>query len=89
MSTIKGTTKSGLEYEIDPAGMTDMRVLDALEELSDGNPAGMSRLVKLMFDPQAKKALYAHCSEKDGRVDPQRVGTEVFEIIDAIKNGKN
>lgn len=86
---IQGTTKSGFEYSYEAEKLNDMRVIDALNECAEGNLIGMSQLAKLILSAGEKDKLYSLHKEEDGRIDPQGVVADLFEIVGATRNGKN
>ena len=86
---IKGKTESGFAFEIDETCVNDMRVLDAMVEVEDGNLGGAVRLVNLVFDKQQKKALYAFCADEKGRVDIEKCTRTVFEVLEFDGETKN
>jgi hypothetical protein len=89
MAVIQGTTASGFSYSIEPEKMNDMRVLDALTDVSEGNPAGLSQLIRLLLTPEEKDELYRVNTLEDGRIDPKGVSKDLFEAINSTRNGKN
>lgn len=81
---IKGTTKSGFEFEVDEKMVTNIQVLEALADIEDENIIALPRLIKLMFSKEDKKRLYAHCNN-----DTETVIKEVFEIFGYSGETKN
>ena len=90
---IKGTTKSGFEFEISENVGDDMELVDAMADcLGTDNLkklTGLSKvLTKLLGDN--KPALYDHVRAKDGRVPTKALEAEVTEMFTAIgAAGKN
>ena len=62
---IKGKTKSGFEFCINPDDLDDMRFIDALASLDKNNFIAMSEVADFMFDKEQKKAIYAHLANLD------------------------
>lgn len=86
---IKGKTKSGFEFTVDENKVNDMRVIDAMVEVEDGNLGGISRLINLILDPAQKNALYKHIALENGRVPLDVASQEIFEILQYNGETKN
>lgn len=82
---VKGTTKSGFEYHLDPAAFTDAEFLEDFVAIRDGNDqfAFFHFLVKLLGAEQ-KKALYDHVRTEDGKVPVPALTAEVAEMMTAL-----
>lgn len=78
---VKGKTESGFEFEIDEQAVNDMRVIDAMVEVEEGNLGGVSRLISLLFTKEQKKAFYDHLRLENGRVPLDTASKEIFEIL--------
>ena len=93
---IKGTTKTGFEFEIDEERVNNMEFIDALTELDDTANAGevmglISKLLKCILTKEQKKALYDHVRNDKGLVPIEKVQAELLDIIqfdgnDELKN---
>lgn len=77
---IKGTTTSGFEFVIDETRLDDMEFIDALAEAEE-NALSISKVVKLLLDPNTKARLYDHIRTEDGRVPVEAMGREVADIF--------
>ena len=86
---MKGTTTTGFEFEINEEELDDMRILDMIVEMADGDLAKLSPLVKKVLGEEQRERLYAHLEEKEGRASLARVSDEINEIFEASKAGKN
>lgn len=86
---IKGKTESGFEFTVDENKVNDMRVIDAMVEVEDGNLGGISRLINLILDPAQKKAFYKHIALENGRVPLDVASQEIFEILQYNGETKN
>ena len=88
---LKGKTKSGFSFTIDPAKLYDMRFIEALsehEDMSDHEALMfLPKLLTMVLGDEQKGKLYHHI-EKDGFVDPAKVETELEEIF-KIANEKS
>lgn len=93
----KGTTSSGFAFEFDEANADDMRLVDALAIMMDGDAysfeviSASSRATELLLGRGQKRALYKHIGKSyDGRVPAKALMDELEEIMnsgeDAEKN---
>lgn len=86
---VKGTTKSGFRFEVDPNAMNDMELVDVLADDTMDESFRMSHVLKKLLPGNQRKALYDHV-RKEGRVPVDAVVAEVEEIFSAMGNaGKN
>ena len=86
---VKGTTKSGFRFEVDPNAMNDMELVDVLADDTMDEAFRMSHVLKKLLPGNQRKALYDHV-RKDGRVPVDAVVAEVEGIFSAMGNtGKN
>lgn len=85
---ITGKTKSGFEFSIDEAKLDNMEFIDALAE-ADENGLAFSKVVRLMFDAEQRKALYDHLRTEDGRVPVEAMVNEVTDIMQTSAELKN
>ena len=84
---IKGKTKSGFKFEIDPEVFDDMELLDALASSMAEDPLQISKVVgKILGDK--KKDLYDHVRAESGRVPVEAIGDEIREMMEAAAAGK-
>lgn len=91
--TIKGTTTTGFEYEIETEALNDMEVVDALVDMMDSEDEMKAmKSIKVLLDKvlglKQKKALYDHVNT-NGRIPIEKVNAEFLEILSATKTGKN
>lgn len=70
------TTKDGFTIDVDPERFNDMRVLEKLADVKEGDITGFPRLIEMTLGKDGKEALYKFY-EKDGRV-PTEVITDVY-----------
>lgn len=86
---VKGTTKSGFRFEVDPNAMNDMELVDVLADDTMDEAFRMSHVLKKLLPGNQRKALYDHV-RKDGRAPVDAVVAEVEEIFSAMgSTGKN
>lgn len=86
---MKGITSSGFKFEVDVEKLDDMRVLDMVVEISEGNLLLLSPLAKKILGEDQREELYRHLESKEGRVSVERVSEELTEIFNAGNAGKN
>lgn len=79
----QGKTNSGFEFEVDENAINDMEIIDAFVEIQDGNPAAYNTVVKKLFTPEQKKALYDHV-RTDGRVPLDKLAVEINDVLSLL-----
>ena len=86
---IKGKTKSGFTFEIDPEELNDMEFLEALAETSE-NPLAFPKVCAMLLGKEQKQRLYEHLRNENGKVPIEAVEKEITEIMSSsgeeIKN---
>ena len=80
---VKGTTRGGFKFSIDPKNVKDMRVVE-LAAKATREPLYMPELASRILGESQKEALYKHLEDSKGRVDPERFGEELEDIMGAI-----
>ena len=78
---IKGALKSGFEFSVDETRLDDMRFIDMLAELDDGNALVLTKLLTFILGKEQKDALYEHVKSEDGRVPIAKVTESFTEIM--------
>lgn len=86
---LKGKTKSGFAFDIPDERLNNMELLDALAELDAGDSTQMSWVLKQLFSPEQKKALYDHLRTPAGTVPIEAVVAELEEILASGQQAKN
>lgn len=80
---------NGFKVSISESAMDNMELVDALAEMSDENPLGVSKVCSMVLGDN-KKALYDHIRTEDGRVPVEKVSNAIKEIFEAFGGkGKN
>lgn len=77
---IKGTTKSGFEYEIPDSVGDDFEVLECMTRIQKNDVLAVVELIDLVFGVEQKNAFKEHCRE-NGKVSTERMMTEFFDIF--------
>ena len=86
---ITAKTKSGFEIVLEESSLDNMELVDTLDEMNEGNPLAISRLVPLLLGKEGKKKLYDHLRTPEGRVPSTAVEREIIELMVSIQPGKN
>ena len=87
---LKGTTKSGFDYEVDESAFDDMEFIDALADVNSGRDGmQISTAIRKVFDEEQRKRLYDHVRDEKGRVPTLPTVQILTEIIEASVDGKN
>lgn len=86
---LKGKTKSGFAFEIQDERLNNMELLDALAELDAGDSTRISRVLKMLFSSEKKRALYEHLRTPVGTVPIEAVVAELEEIFASGQQAKN
>ena len=87
---ICGKTDSGFAFQLDESALDDMRLVDALADLEDGDALSISRVLSLLLGKEQRSRAYAHLRSADGRVSVEAASRFVVEMFQALdKAGKN
>ena len=79
--SFKGTTKTGLPFDISMERMENYEVVETIAEI-DENPLVLPRLLKLLLGDQVA-ALKDHVRGEDGIVPTQKLMDEVRDIFES------
>jgi len=85
---LKGTTKSGFNFEINEKRINDWRLLRKLKA-AESNPLETPALLDAMLGSEQSLALEKHLEDEEGFVDPDVMMKEIFSIFDEVKKLKN
>lgn len=77
-------TESGFECDVNPRHLSDMRMLDDLVELDNGNATVYPRVISRLLPPKDKERLYEHIQDEDGVVPIEKFGEELKQIFAAV-----
>ena len=69
---------NGLELEVNENSLNNMELLDALEEMTEGDELSMSKVVKLMLGKENRKKLYDSFLNT-GSIDLDRIQTDLLD----------
>ena len=78
----------GFEAEIDEAAVNDMEFLDALTQMQEGDPTGLSVICDMLLNKQDKKRLYDAVRDENGRATIEAVSAKIKEIFDQLGSKK-
>lgn len=77
-------TESGFECFVNINALNDMRMLDDLVELDNGNAVVYPRVINRLLPPEDKERLYEHIQDEDGVVPIDKFGEELKQIFAAV-----
>jgi hypothetical protein len=81
---VKGETKSGFAYSLDPGAFTDAEFLEDFVAVRDGDELCFFQLIEKMLGKAQKKALYEHLRDENGKVPVSALTAEFTEMIEAL-----
>ena len=82
---VRGKTKTGFEYEINPDKFKDARFLMKYATIkAKGDEVGNLILLEWILGPEAYENLCKHCENKEGIAPIESVTAEIKEILDAV-----
>ena len=74
-------TPSGFAWDIDPVKMDDMRIVEDLAAIDNGEIYRVLDVLQRLIGKDGKDALYAHLQTEDGRVPVSAFVEELDAII--------
>lgn len=77
---LRGTTKSGFEFEIDEVRLNDMEFLDALAETQE-DVLAFSKVNTMLLGTEQKKRLYDHLRDDNGHVPIEAMKEAIEDIF--------
>lgn len=86
---IKGTTKSGFEFELEENAVDDYEFLEKVCEIDKGNVSLITGAVSDLLGEEQKERLKEYIRDEKGKVSIKRMIEEFTEILQSDKNGKN
>lgn len=85
---IKGSTKSGFEYEITKARLENYELIEALSEVEE-NPLLLPKAVNLLLGKEQANELKDHLRDDEGLVSSEKLSHEITEIFQGQSETKN
>lgn len=82
---VKGTTKSGFKFSVDPDVISDMEFVELVAE-SEDNGLVFPKLIQNILGKKQKESLYEHVRNKKGRVPMDAIREELDDIFNAINS---
>ena len=80
---IKGTTKTGFKFSVDPDAIRDMEFIELAAAVEE-NGLLLPKMIECVLGEKQKKKLYEHVRNSKGRVMLDDINDEVKEIFDAL-----
>lgn len=77
-------TSAGFEWDMDPAVMDDILVIEDLAALDQGDLLKVPEVLRRLLGEPGKRALYEHLKTEEGRVSISAVSAALAEIITAM-----
>lgn len=84
-----GTTSSGFKYQIEEDAFDDYELLEVLSEIDKGQTGRIVDMVDMLFSKEQKAALKEHVKKENGKIPASKLLTEVMDIFQKEKEGKN
>ncbi len=88
---VKGETKSGFKFEIDPDEVNDIEFLERLGEAGE-DVSKMPRIMKEILGEDQRKRMYDHIRNEKGKVPidaAMDIFTEILTIANEARETKN
>ena len=86
---IKGTTKNGFEFCVNPNALDDFELIDMIGQLDEGKIQNLPKIYEKMLGLEQKNALCNHLRTEDGRVPVVDMKDALIDIINALKGKKS
>lgn len=86
---IKGTTKTGFEFEIDENVFDDWELVEAFRKIERGDDGLIVDVVEQILGIEQKNALKEFIRDAHGKVSATAMEVELEEIFEACQQGKN
>ncbi len=83
---VRGTLKSGFQFEIDAEALDDMEFVEVLAD-AEKNGLAFPKLCTMMLGEEQKKRLYDHLRNEKGKVPVKAVQDAIIEMM-ALSGGK-
>ena len=84
---VKGTTKTGFKYSVDPDAIKDMEFIE-LAAAAEENGLLLPKMIERVLGTKQKQKLYDHVRNDKGRVMVEDINDEIKEIFDALNTDK-
>ena len=78
----------GFEADIDEEAVQDIEFLDALTDMQEGDPTGLSRMCNLLMSKADRKRLYDAVRNEEGRATVEAVGAQLTELLQQLQSKK-
>lgn len=81
--TIKTVEIDGFSIDVDTAVFQDYEFLEALSEVTDGQPSSIVRPFRMMFVGDTYQAVKDHLRDEDGRVPVKAMSAFLSKVVKA------
>lgn len=79
---LKGTTKSGFNFDIEDKRLNNYELLEAISEVEE-SPLALPHVIKLLLGDNKAKALKNHVRDDEGFVSSEKLSAEIMEIFES------
>lgn len=80
---IKTVEIDGLSIDVDAAVFQDYEFLEALSDVTDGQPASIVRPFRMLFTGDTYQAVKDHLRDEDGRVPVKAMSAFLSQVVKA------
>lgn len=87
MAVVKGTTKSGFEFEVD-TDCFDMRLIKAMRKMTS-NVIYYDEVFERILGEEQQDRLYDHLEKLYGKASTEKADDEMADIFEQLNAGKN
>ena len=81
--SIKTVEIDGLSIDVDTAVFQDYEFLEALSEVTDGQPSSIVRPFRMLFAGDIYQAVKDHLRDEDGRVPVKAMSAFLSKVVKA------
>ena len=86
---VTGKTSTGFIYELPDDAFDDYELLETLRKVDKGELDYIVDAIDMLFEEKQKDALKEHIRKENGKVSATKLLSEVMEIFQNTKEGKN
>lgn len=88
---MKGKTKTGFEWDVNPAAVDNWELVEILTEADKGRSSALIQGMKMILGDEGYQALKEHVRglSKDGIVHSTAMSSEFLSFLNSTNQGKN
>lgn len=86
---LEGELSCGFKYSVDPEYFDNVELLDALEDIENGETMTYRRVIVLIFGEDGRRQLYDCLRDERGVVRTDAIIKALQEFFDSRKEAKN